>query len=60
MGLEYTHSYAILDISQEAYDEIFSLLHKHNYHHLLRGDKIFMQGIALNRKKEENEKDKQC
>ena len=42
-----THTYAVLDISPAAFEEIHRLLEKADYHHCFIGDVIDMHGIAL-------------
>lgn len=43
-----THTYAILEISQVAYDEIAAKLREAGYHHAFNADgEIDMHGIAL-------------
>lgn len=45
-----TYTYAILDISPEAYREIKSKLKEAGYDHAFHGDVIDMHGIALQAK----------
>lgn len=42
-----THTYTILEVSAEAYEEIRALLEAAGYHHAFHDDVIDMHGIAL-------------
>lgn len=44
-----THTYATLEVSAEAYDEVKRLLEKAEYHHAFHEGLIDMHGIALER-----------
>lgn len=45
--LRVTHTYAILEVSQAAYDEVAAELRNAMYHHVFHDDFIDMNGIAL-------------
>lgn len=48
MGLSTTHTYVILEVSQQTYDEIKRKLEKAGYHHTFMPDgEIDMHGIAV-------------
>lgn len=42
-----THTYAILEVSREAFDDVAERLRKAGYHQAFHGDKIDMHGLAL-------------
>jgi hypothetical protein len=45
-----THTFAELAVSEEAYDEIYTLLAEAGYHHAFIDGAIDMNGIVLTRK----------
>lgn len=42
-----THTYAVLEVSREAHDEIRKLLEEAGYQHAFHDDVIDMHGIAI-------------
>lgn len=55
-----SHTYAVLDVSQEAYEEIARKLRAAEYGHVFVDDVIDMHGIALNREPEQFERKGHC
>lgn len=55
-----THTFAELEISREAYNEIYALLANAGYHHaFVDGDRVIdMHGIGLTKGKSRNEESK--
>jgi hypothetical protein len=45
--LNVTHTYAILELSREAFDEIAAKLRAAGYDQAFHGDVIYMHGIAV-------------
>lgn len=57
-----THTFVELEVSREAYLEIYTLLANAGYHHAFIDGAIDMHGIALTKREsrnEENEKDEE-
>jgi hypothetical protein len=55
--MTYTHSYALLEVSQEAYDEIAKKLREAGYDHAFMDDgEVDMHGIALVPKPQETKR----
>jgi hypothetical protein len=53
-----THTYAVLSVSREAFDEIAAAFRASGYDHAFTGDGIDMHGIALAPEDESNVRDK--
>jgi hypothetical protein len=55
VNLRTTHTFAELEVSEQAYLEIYTLLAEAGYHHAFIDGAIDMHGIGLTRKREERE-----